>query len=365
MFPYIVIIFLIISVVGGCTFMRAQYGENPSDYRLERIQKSSNYRNGSFQNLIKTPMKTGEVSYWTMLKKYLFNKGEKSEPLIILPSVKTNLHALNPDKDLVVWFGHSSYFIQIAGKRILVDPVLSGNASPVSFAAKSYRGSDIYTAEDFPEIDYLLISHDHWDHLDFETVKSLKPKIKKVIAGLGTGSHVEYWGYDADMIIERDWFEEAVLDEGLSILVMPARHFSGRVLRGNRTLWASFVINTPSKKIFISGDTGYGTHFREIGDRYGPFDLAILECGQYNESWSAIHMMPEQTVQAAIDLKATTLLPSHWSKFSLSLHDWDEPIIRVTEESTKRNITVVHPLIGEAIDLYGKMNTTAWWEAVR
>jgi L-ascorbate metabolism protein UlaG (beta-lactamase superfamily) len=193
----------------------------------------------------------------------------------------------------------------------------------------------------------------------------LKPRIKKVITGLGTGSHLEYWGYDKNIIIERDWFEKVELDKGFTLYVTPARHFSGRMFTRNKTLWVSFVLKTPSRKIYISGDTGYDTHFKSIGDKYGPFDLAILECGQYNEYWSAIHMMPEETVQAGIDLRAAKILPGHWSKFSLSLHDWDEPIIRVTEYGRKRKVPVIHPMIGEAVNISGKINTVAWWEKVK
>ena len=342
-----------------------KYGKNPSGERLEKIKNSPNYKDGSFQNLTFTPMKTGDVSYFTILMDFLFNKNTRSKPSAVLPSQKTDLHSLKRDEDLLVWFGHSSYFIQVGGKRILVDPVFSGNASPVSFTTKSYSGSDIYTADGIPEIDYLLITHDHWDHLDYETVLNLKPKIKTIITGLGTGEHLEYWGFDKSKIIEKDWFEEAVKDKTFSIHVTPARHFSGRFLRRNKTLWISFVIKTSAGKIFISGDTGYDSHFKTIGEKYGPFDLAIVDCGQYNESWSAIHMLPEQTVQATVDLKSKKMFPGHWSKFVLSLHDWDEPIIRATEEGRKRNIPVVHPMIGEPVKLNGKMETSAWWKNIK
>lgn len=356
---------IILSVTGGCASMQyAKYGKNPGGDRLAGIMKSPNYKDGEFRNLTFTPMKTGDVSYFSIIREFIFNKNKRSEPSVILPSMKTDLHSLNPGEDVLVWFGHSSYFIQAGGKRILVDPVFSGNASPVSFTTKSYRGSDVYTADDIPEIDYLLITHDHWDHLDYKTIKSLRPKIKNVITGLGTGGHLEYWGYDKSIITERDWFEAAVQDEDISIHVTPARHFSGRLFRRNRTLWVSFVIKTPARKVFISGDTGYERHFKTIGEKYGPFDLAMLECGQYNVSWSAIHMMPEEAVQAAVDLKAKKIFPGHWSKFVLSLHDWDEPIIRVTGECVKRNIPAVHPVIGEPVKLNGSMETLPWWEKV-
>jgi L-ascorbate metabolism protein UlaG (beta-lactamase superfamily) len=244
-----------------------------------------------------------------------------------------------------------------------VDPVLSGNASPVSFTTKSYAGTDVYSPLDFPEIDYLFISHDHWDHLDYQTVSKLT--IKKIITGLGTGAHFERWGFDPSSIIEKDWNEEARLDEGFYIHTFPGRHFSGRGFARNQSIWVSFVLITPTKRLFIGGDSGYDTHFSDIGKAYGPFDLAILECGQYNDYWKYIHMMPEETVQAAIDLGAVKLFPVHWAKFTLSLHSWDEPIKRVTAAAQTNNIALIHPMIGELVNLNEPGTQTKWWEAVK
>ena len=261
-----------------------------------------------------------------------------------------------------MWFGHSSYFLQVDGKRILVDPVFSGSASPVSFTTKAFRGSDVYTVEDLPAIDYLFITHDHWDHLDYKTVLQLKSKVGKVVTGLGTGSHLEHWGYDKAMIIEKDWNEEIVLNNGFVVHTTPARHFSGRNLKRNTTLWTAFVLQTPTKKLYLGGDSGYDTHFTDIGDQFGPFDLAILECGQYSEYWKYIHMMPEETVQAGIDLKAKCIFPVHWGKFSLSLSEWDDSIKRVTAEAHKKGMPLIHPIIGEAVNLDQLTESVRWWE---
>jgi L-ascorbate metabolism protein UlaG (beta-lactamase superfamily) len=297
-------------------------------------------------------------------KDFFLNKSKRSAPNHILPSVKTNLHALNPEKDVMVWFGHSSYFLQIDGKKILVDPVFSGSASPVKFTTKSFKGSDVYTADDIPVIDYLFITHDHWDHMDYETIIKLKPKIKKIITGLGSGAHLEHWGVDKEIIIEKDWNEQVFLDPGFIVNTTSSRHFSGRGFKRNGALWMSFVLTTPGMKIFLGGDSGYDKHFAEIGNKYGPFDLVILECGQYNEYWKYIHMMPEEVVQAALDLKAKVLLPVHWSKFSLSLHAWDDPIIRVTKESKRKNLHAITPAIGEEVDLKIHGRYVNWWEKV-
>jgi L-ascorbate metabolism protein UlaG (beta-lactamase superfamily) len=217
---------------------------------------------------------------------------------------------------------------------------------------------------DIPHIDYLFISHDHWDHLDHRTVEKLRPKVGKVITALGAGAHLDRWRYGQEIIAEGDWYDEFSLDDGFKVNVMPGRHFSGRTFKRNQSLWVSFILTTPHMKIYLGGDSGYDSHFAKIGAEYGPFDLAILEDGQYNNSWKHIHMLPEQVVQAAIDLKAERLLPVHWGKFSLSLHDWDEPIIRVVKEAERRKVPVLHPMIGEAVDLNNPQDQTQWWNGL-
>ena len=261
--------------------------------------------------------------------------------------------------------GHSSYFIQIDGKKVLVDPVFSGNASPVSFTTKAYDGSDVYTYDDIPDLDYLIITHDHWDHLDYPTIMALKPKINKIICGLGNRSHFEYWGFDSQQIIERDWYSTIQLEEGFQVHVTPARHFSGRGFKRNRTLWASFAFMTPSSSIYIGGDSGYGKHFLEIGERYGPFDLAILENGQYDKNWKYIHMLPGEQVQAASNLKAKTLLPVHLGKFTLGNHDWDEPLSKIIENQGVGGLRIITPMIGEKVNLLdANQQFTHWWKNV-
>jgi L-ascorbate metabolism protein UlaG (beta-lactamase superfamily) len=341
-----------------------QFGKLPSGERLERIKKSPNYKNGRFQNIHFTPDLAEGVSMFTVMRKFFFGKSKFSRPPRILPSKKTDLLNLDPANNCLVWFGHSSYFLQVDGKKILVDPVFSGAASPISFTTRSFPGSDVYTTDDLPEIDYLFITHDHWDHLDYKTVMKLKPKVRQVITSLGTAAHLEHWGYDKNKIIEKDWDEEIILDDGFIVYTASGRHFAGRTLKRNRSMWMSFVLKTPSMKLFLGGDSGYDTHFAEIGNKYGPFDLAILECGQYNAYWKYIHIMPEETVQAGIDLKAKKILPVHWGKFSLSLHDWDESIKRVTIEAAKKNMPVIHPMIGEKADLDNPSQSSRWWEMI-
>ena len=343
-------------------FMRQpMFGRLPSGERAERIKASPNFRDGKFQNLHHTPDLTEGTSYTKMLKDFFFGKDPRATPEDTIPSNKTDLSTLKPEENVLVWFGHSSYYIQLDGKKILVDPVFSGAASPISFTTPSFPGSDVYTVDEIPDIDYLLISHDHWDHLDYETITKLRGKVKKVITGLGTGEHFEYWGYDKSMVIEKDWNESVPLEDGFTITLTPARHFSGRGFTRNQALWVSFVLRGPVHNVYVGGDSGYDDHFKAIGEKYGPFDLVLLECGQYNQYWKYIHMMPEETAQAAVDLKAKRLMPVHWSKFSLAMHAWDEPILKVTEAAKKLGLPVVHPLIGEPVNLDSTSTYKTWW----
>lgn len=339
-----------------------QFGKLPSGERLEIIQKSPNYKNGTFQNINHTPDLTEGASFFSVMKEFLFNKNEAKKPKEIFPAIKTDLQHLNPSENMMVWFGHSSYFLQIDGKKILVDPVLSGTASPIPFTTQAFLGTDIYTPEDFPEIDYLFISHDHWDHLDYNTIVDLKPKIKKVICGLGTGAHFEHWGFDLDAIIEKDWDETILLDDHFIVQTVSARHFSGRGFKRNKALWMSYVLQTPTSKIFIGGDSGYDSHFAEIGEKFGPFDLVILENGQYDKNWKYIHMFPEEVIQAAKDLKAKSLFPVHSAKFVLANHDWNEPLEKITELSESGDIYLMTPQIGEKTFLNQKVKFTKWWQ---
>ena len=359
------VIILLLVLIVFFYMQQPQFGKAPSGDRLEKIKQSPNYKNGQFQNLTYTPALTEGASYTGVMKTFFFGKSKRNKPNHRLPSKKIDLLHLNASEQVLVWFGHSSYFMQLDGKKILIDPVLSGSASPIKFTTPSFPGSDVYTTDDLPDIDYLFISHDHYDHLDYETIVKLQPKVKKVITGLGVGAHLEYWGYDPGKIIEKDWNQELILDDGFKVNTTPARHFSGRKFKRNHTLWMSFVVTTPSHKIFIGGDSGYDTYFATTGTLFGPFDLVILENGQYNENWKYIHMMPEEVVQAAKDLKAKNLLPVHWSKFALSIHDWDEPMIRVTKEAKRKAMPVVHPMIGEAVYLNNTTSSTEWWKEIK
>lgn len=355
----------ILLLVSLLFFNQAKFGRVPSGERKERIKRSFNYKEGKFQNRSHTPQLTGEKGLVGQLNDFLFGKYERVRPLHEIPSVKTDLLNLDRNKDVLVWFGHSSYFIQIDGKRILVDPVFSNFAGPISSMNKAYAGTNVYSPDDIPDIDYLLISHDHWDHLDYETVQRLKNRTSHIICGLGVGEHFEYWGFDKEKIIELDWQENSQLGEDFVVYCLPARHFSGRGVFQTQSLWASFLLQTPSLKIYMGGDSGYDTHFAEIGEQFGEIDLAILENGQYDAGWKYIHMMPHETVKAAKDLHAKRLLPVHSVKFSLANHPWDEPLTQVAAMARERSQHIVTPRIGEPVNL--KDSTQAfseWWREV-
>ncbi|WP_134091539.1 MBL fold metallo-hydrolase [Olivibacter sp. XZL3] len=342
-----------------------KFGKAPSGERLERLKRSPNYRDGKFQNEHFTPNLTKGYSFIGVLYNFLFRRDPRNRPVDEIPSIKTDLVQLKAENDLLVWFGHSSYLLQLDGKRYLIDPVFCGNASPIPRSNISFRGADRYTAADMPAIDYLLITHDHYDHLDHETVLALKGKVAQVICGLGVGSHLEHWGFDADKIIEKDWNERMELSNHAVLYTAPSRHFAGRSFSRNNTLWLSFLLETPKRRIYMGGDSGYDTHFAAIGEQFGPIDLAILDNGQYNKAWQAIHMLPEEVIKAAEALRAKQLFPVHSSKFALSLHPWDEPLKRISALAKAAKLPLLTPKIGEVVYLGDRLQSfQEWWNGV-
>jgi L-ascorbate metabolism protein UlaG (beta-lactamase superfamily) len=335
------------------------FGSNPSGEALKKIKASPQFRDGSFHNLSATPNLIKGASAGKIFWRYL-NKPASTTPRKRLPTIKNGLNDL-PGEASIVWFGHSSYLVHILGKNILVDPVFSGHASPFSFAGRCFPGTNEFSVDDLPQIDILLLTHDHYDHLDHSTVLKLRSKVKAIYTSLGVGSHLRHWGFEPARVYEMDWWESQQYDSQLRLTATPARHFSGRTFRQNRTLWSSFVLEAGNYRLYLGADSGYDTHFREIGSRFGPFDLALLECGQYNEWWPYIHMLPEQTVQAAIDLGAQWLLPVHWAKFALAMHPWYEPADRVVAKARELKLPITTPRIGETVILGKHYPQDDWW----
>lgn len=336
------------------------FGKLPTGKRLQRIKQSKQYKDGVFQNQSATPVMAEDASFRKILRDY-YNKPKTTEPPARIPTVKTDLNNLPDGDPVIVWFGHSSYLIRINGKNILVDPVFSKSASPFSFMVKGYKGTEVYSEKDMPPLDVIILTHDHYDHLDYNSIKKLKSKTTMFCVSLGIASHLEYWGVGKEKITEFDWWEDAELFPGVKLTAAPARHFSGRGIRRGRTLWSSFILKSSTHNLYLGGDSGYDAHFRHIGEKFGPFDMAILEAGQYNPNWKNIHMMPEETVQAAVDLRAKILLPVHWGKFTLALHPWNEPIKRLTQKANEMQVEVATPMIGEPVIPGINIPKKIWW----
>ena len=352
---------------GGALFTRRpEFGRLPQGDRLARMEASPHYVNGQFQNLVPVQVmsKDSGENRFVATAKFLFGDKSHLSPKEPMLSQKTDLKRLDPSLDAVVWMGHSSFFLQLGGKRILVDPVFSPYASPLFFINKAFPGSNVYTAGDLPEIDLLAISHDHWDHLDYPTVMALQPKVKHIVCPLGVGAYFEMWGFDPQRIYEEDWDAEINLGNDFSVHILPSQHFSGRFLTPNPTLWCGFAFVTPRHKVYYTGDGGYGAHFKAIGRKFGGFNLMLGENGQYNMAWHAIHMLPEETSQAAVDVGAKQLLPAHGGKFALARHSWQEPYRELARASQGKGYALLTPEIGELafVGSGQPREFGAWWE---
>ncbi|RZJ74670.1 MAG: MBL fold metallo-hydrolase [Flavobacterium sp.] len=263
---FFIIVLSVVAILSLVTYVYMKqplFGKAASGVRLEKMKNSPHFKDGIFHNLNHTPELTEGYTTSGIIYDMLFEEHPRLSPVDSIPSQKVDLKNLPADKDVLVWFGHSSYFIQLDGKRLLVDPVFSGNASPIPGTVKAFKGTDRYKVEDLPDIDYLVISHDHYDHVDYETLIKLKTKIKKVICGLGVGADFEEWGYKLEDILEKDWNESIDLGNGFYIHTTPARHFSGRGFTRNNTLWMSYVFQSPTMKIYIGGDSGYDTQLNK------------------------------------------------------------------------------------------------------
>ena len=303
----------------------------------ERIQASPNYRDGRFQNQEPTPQFTGKGKRGDGLRVTGDGLQEGRVPKKAIEAYKTDLKALPTDSDWVVWFGHSSYLFCLGGKRFLVDPVLKPEF-PASLMLRPFPGTDIYRPDDLPEIDVLIITHEHWDHMDYATLRDLRTRVRHVVCPLGIADYLRYWHYPDDQITEMDWYDNSqflahkghdyftIHNSQLSITCLPTRHFSNRLLgRANQTLWASFMIEYAGRKVYIGGDGGYDKRFKAIREQFGQVDLAFLENGQYNERWRYIHTMPEGLEQAIRDLEPKQVFTVHHDKYALAMHPWNEP----------------------------------------
>lgn len=335
-----------IVAIAAALFVRtAPFGRLPRGERLARIERSPNYRDGEFRNRRPVPMMTSRKGVVRTVAGSLLRSRRNVSPPEPVATVRTDLQTLDPQSDLLVWFGHSSLLLQRGGRRFLVDPVFC-SASPVPFINRPFAGTDTYRPDDMPAIDFLLITHDHWDHLDCRTVVALRDRTAAVICPLGVGEHFERWGFAPERIVEMDWDECVRPEAGVAIYCLPAQHFSGRGPKRNKTLWASFLVECGGSRTYIAGDGGYAPHFAEIGRRFPNIDLAVMENGQYSPDWRYIHMMPEYMERAARETGARRILTVHHSKYALSTHPWDEPL-----RNEEHIAGVVPARIGEVVRL--------------
>jgi len=355
------LILIIVFVSGIFIFVKTapQFGQPPRGEDKERMRESPHYSKGKFINLIETKMGSFGEMLGT-LPDFIF--GKNLSPQDTIP-VKYASNGEMPVDSLcyITWYGHSAFLIEMEGKRILIDPMLGKTAAPTSFGSSRFPNQKPIPIEDLVNIDFMVLSHDHYDHLDYASILKLKDEVNHFYTALGVGSHLKSWGVAPERITELDWWEGSKVGN-IELVACPARHFSGREITDrNATQWASWVIKSENTNIYFSGDGGYGPHFRTIGERFGPFDFAMLECGQYNRAWHDIHMMPEESVQAGLDVMAELIMPIHWGAFALSVHEWTDPIIRFKEESQALNLPLIHPYIGERFRLGLDFPRDEWW----
>jgi L-ascorbate metabolism protein UlaG (beta-lactamase superfamily) len=349
--------------VSSCAYVVQSIGHLPED---RHVQGAPQYRDGAFQNEIASPPRPGGFGFMLAVIRGRFEPRERPAPSAPLPSLKVDLASLPLEQDIVIWLGHSSYFVQVGGKRLLIDPVLSTYAAPVPGLVRAFAGTSPYTLQDMPSIDAVLITHDHYDHLDYATMKGLQSRTGMVIAGMGNGAHLQHWGYPREKVREMNWHSSLQIGPGLSVHVLPAQHYSGRFMKRNQSLWASFALQTPKRNLYFSGDTGFGPHIEKIAARFGSFDFVALDGGQYNERWADIHMTPEEASRAAEILNARTLLSGHAGRFSLARHTWDEPFERAVAASAGKRYRLLTPRIGEPIRLDEANQTFPhWWKGFR
>lgn len=345
-------------IITGLAFLRfwPPIGNQPDKDQKELFEKKTeNYYNGQFHNENEVSVLTGEG----------YPESPRKEPETKIVAEEPDILTDPGEDDLTyTWIGHSSFLLQLGKKNILADPVLSDRSSPVSFAGTRRFSELPVVPDDLPGIDVLLLSHDHYDHMDYRTIREAAPKVKLFIVPLGVDSILRGWGIESDRICALDWWESIEID-GTTITLTPSQHYTGRnPLKNNSTFWGGYFMDNGRHKVYYTGDGGYYDVFKRVREKFGSPDLMIAECGQYDPAWADIHMFPEEVVQAAVDTGAGWLVPVHWGTFCICNHAWDDPIIRITESAAQNNVNIATPRIGQTVN-YGSINTykEAWWAA--
>ena len=339
-----------------------QIGSGSAIPEPENSESLDYYRKGRFGNLWPTNLAPVKVN---LIFKFLFSRGERY-PTQPIPNHKLdkNEYANSSSKPIFTWFGHSSLLLRLNDQNILIDPVFSARASMFPFIGpKAFEMDNPFELGDLPNIDILLLTHDHYDHLDYKVIKKIAPKATHIITTYGVGQHLIGWGIDQNKITELLWWQNYSISD-IEFTSLPMQHFSGRGLTDRHsTLWGGFAIKSADHNVFFNADSGYNDTFKEIGEKLGPFDLAFMECGQYNEAWHDIHMMPEETALAAVDIQAKAVVPIHWGKFALSLHPWQEPVTRFLKASADKEFKVGFPEIGATYPLED-IPQSKWWRDI-
>ncbi len=331
--------------------------------RLARVELSPQWRDGAFTNRL--PRVDGP--YHEILWEFFFGGSDVRTPDAPLPVVARTAadYATPPGSGLrVTWLGHSTLLLEIDGARVLIDPVWGERVSPFTFAGPLRFHAPPLSIRDLPSLEAVIISHDHYDHLDMPTIKALIARNVRFVVPLGVGAHLEAWGVPASRIVELDWWEEMRVGT-ITLTATPARHFSGRgVGDGDRTLWAGWVITSAAHRVYYSGDTSLDEFMREIGERLGPFDLTMIEVGAYDALWADVHLGPEQAVLAHQLVRGDVMLPVHWGLFDLALHGWTEPIERVRVAAERASVRVATPRPGERVEPAALGAQERWWPSV-
>jgi L-ascorbate metabolism protein UlaG (beta-lactamase superfamily) len=360
--------FLLVLGVGITLFINLDpaFGGNPTKEQKETYQHLSNYVNGKFVNEVPTDVMNSSKA--SSPNKYFNSEAKDRNPAAPIPVSAIDWNKIKSENDSLTWFGHSAFLLSIDNKKLLIDPMLSPIASPVSFVGvKRYNYSEdimLHLIDEMPPIDAVFITHDHYDHLDYQSIMKLKSKVSHFFVPLGVSAHLIRWGIPKENITELNWWEESEY-QGLTVALTPARHFSGRApFNIDTTLWGGWVILGKNTRLFTSGDSGYGPHFKEVGKKYGPFDITLIEGAQYDRNWPNIHMIPEQSIQANLDVNGKTMMLMHWGAFTLAHHGWNEPIERALKEAKTRKVNIIAPEIGKTVLLDSDLQlpSSSWWD---
>jgi L-ascorbate metabolism protein UlaG (beta-lactamase superfamily) len=340
-----------------------QMGASPlTGERGTRVRRSPQWRDGKFRNSVpgSSIPSGGPKLLREAMRRQPDRKPSRPVPVIAAatpePRSADGLH--------ITWYGHASALVEIEGATVLLDPVWSDRVSPSQLVGPHRLHPVPVPLSDLPDIDAVVISHDHYDHLDLATVTHLAQHHgAPFLVPLGIGAHLERWGVPTERIIELDWHEDATV-AGIRFVLTPARHFSGRGFSRDQTLWGSWVIAGPNRRVFYSGDTGYFGSFTEVGSEFGPFDATLIQIGAYGEGWPDIHMTPEDGLRAHVDVRGGLLIPVHWCTFVLAFHPWSQPVERLWQQAKQEGVSLVVPRPGERVDVDAPPEPDPWWQSV-